>query len=97
MASNFSIRHRRGKDGLFLKLSGDFDGSSAFELHHCLQAVLTENRRVIIDTESVSSLPAFGRDVFQKQFGTQKRTAKRVVFTGARATDLAPEGCRTQG
>lgn len=97
MANNFFIRLRRRKDGLHVRLSGEFDGSSAFELNQCLQHALQQDRRVYIHTDSLTCLPAFGRDVFQKQFDPHPQTAKRIVFTGAYAPDMAPEGCATQG
>ncbi|MGD9331476.1 MAG: hypothetical protein PVJ53_09190 [Desulfobacterales bacterium] len=93
MASNFCIRHQRRKRDLHLKLSGDFDGSAAFELHHCLQHALKGERRVIVDTDRLSSLAAFGRETFQKQFGVQPRHALRIAFTGAYAPEMAPDGC----
>ena len=96
MASNFCIRHQRRKRDLHLKLSGDFDGSSAFELNHCLQNALKRDRRVIVHTEKLSSLPAFGREMFQKQFGTPSGKSMRVVFTGAYALEMAPDGCLTR-
>lgn len=96
MATNFVITQRRRKDGLHLNLCGEFDGSSAFELKHCLETVLQQNRRVFVHTESLTQLPIFGRDVFQKQFGLHPRAVRWVVFTGAYAPDIAPEGCATR-
>lgn len=96
MANNFTIQHRSRKDGLHLRLCGEFDGSSAFELNHCLQSVLQRNRHVIVHTDKLTQLPVFGRDVFLKQFGLRPSAAERVVFTGAYAPDIAPEGCRTR-
>ncbi|MBL0714901.1 MAG: hypothetical protein JJV98_14495 [Desulfosarcina sp.] len=97
MASNFTIRHHRREGCLHLKLGGDFDGSAAFELNHCLQNALDQDPRVIVHTDRLSSLPAFGRDMFQKQFGSRSQIAARVIFTGAYAPEIAPEGCPTLG
>jgi hypothetical protein len=93
MATNFTIRRHRREDGLHIKLSGDFDGSSAFELNHCLMDLLDANRRIIVHTDRLASLTAFGRDVFHKQFASHPQTTGQVVFTGTYAPDIAPEGC----
>jgi len=97
MASNFSIRHHCRKDGLHLKLSGDFDGSSALELNDCLHKLLKNNRSIYVHTDQLARLPEFGRQMFVKQFGHRPPIAGKVVFMGARANDIAPEGCRIQG
>jgi len=44
MASNFTMRHHRREGGLHISLSGNFDGTSSYELKHCLQTPLTERR-----------------------------------------------------
>jgi hypothetical protein len=96
MASNYTIRHHRREGGLHIKLSGDFDGSSAYELKHCLQKALDHETRVIVHTDRLASLPAFGREMFQKQFSVHPQLTSRVVFTGVYAAAIAPEGCMTQ-
>jgi hypothetical protein len=96
MASNFMIQHCRRKNQLHLKLSGDFDGSSAFELNDCLQKALKHKNRIIIHTDRLKSLPMFGCEMFHKQFGLRARAAQRVLFTGAYAPRIAPDGCPTQ-
>ena len=92
MASNFTIRHCRQKGVLHLKLGGDFDGCSAYELNHCLQLALKKDRRVIVHTDKLAKLPAFGREMFQKQFGSDPQSARQVVFTGNYAHEIAPDG-----
>ena len=96
MASNFTIQHHRREGGLHINLIGDFDGSSAYELKHCLQKALNREKRVIVHTDRLASLPPFGREMFQKQFGAHPHITSRVVFTGAYAKTIAPEGCPTQ-
>ena len=93
MASNFSIRKRRRKNELELELCGDFDGSSAFELHQYLSTALAREQRITIDTDGLSRLLAFGCEVFRKQCGIYYGSAKGLVFKGAYALSLAPEGC----
>ena len=95
MASNFAIHHRRRKRDLHLGLSGDFDGSSAFELVHCLQKALKQNQRIFVHTDRLSNLQTFGCEMFQKQFHSPAPLAARVVFTGAYAPRIAPDGSST--
>ena len=95
MASNFSIRHHRHQGDLHLNLIGDFDGSSAFELSHCLHKALKQDRRIVVHTDSLSRLVAFGCKMFQKQFSARAQESVRVLFTGAYAPAMAPDGCRT--
>lgn len=93
MASNFTIRHRRRKGVLHIKLGGDFDGSSAYELNHCLQNALKQDRRVIVQTDRLASLSAFGCAMFQKQFSSRPNIAGQVMFNGDYAHEIAPDGC----
>ena len=74
------------------KLGGDFDGCSACELNHCLKNALKQDRRVIVHTDRLASRPAFGCAMFQKQFGSDPRSARQVVFTGSYAHEIAPDG-----
>lgn len=96
MASNFTMRHHRRESDLHINLIGDFDGSSAYELKHCLQKALNREPRVIVHTDRLDSLPAFGREMFQKQFSAHPQITSRVVFTGSYAQAMAPDGCPTQ-
>lgn len=96
MASNFTIQQRRREGGLHINLIGDFDGTSAYELKHCLQKALDREPRVIVHTDKLANMPAFGREMFQKQFSVHPQLTSRVVFTGVYAAAIAPEGCMTQ-
>jgi hypothetical protein len=93
MASNFSIRKRRCRNELQLELCGDFDGSSAFELHEYLRTALAREQKITVDTDGLSRLPAFGCEMFRKQCGTYYGSAKGLVFKGAYALRIAPDGC----
>lgn len=96
MASNFTIQHCREKGVLHIKLGGDFDGCAAYELNHCLKNALKQDRRVIVHTDRLASRPAFGRAMFQKQFGSDPQSVGQVVFTGNYAHEIAPDGCTTR-
>jgi len=81
MASNFRIFCHQNSDNLHLKLMGDFDGSSAYELINTLNKYNGNARKVIVDTCSLLSLHPFGLDVFQKNFSI-KRLSHGLTFTG---------------
>jgi hypothetical protein len=66
MASNFQIFSFKTNDSLHLKLTGDFDGSSAHELINTLIRHGTGLWNIYIDTDNLKTIHPFGRDVFQK-------------------------------
>ncbi|MDM8552688.1 hypothetical protein QUF72_21585 [Desulfobacterales bacterium HSG2] len=90
MASNFRISHHKKSDNLHLKLMGDFDGSSAYELLN----VLEENRnyvvRVFIHTGNLKTVYPFGREVFQNNLSVHKRSPQ-LIFTGRNGRKIAPD------
>ena len=47
---NFEISVRRNREGLHLKLGGDFDGISAYELLSVLKTNCNPNSKVFIHT-----------------------------------------------
>lgn len=96
MASNFTICHRHRKGVLHITIGGDFDGTSAYELNHCLQKALRQERRVIVQTDRLRSLSAFGCGLFRKQFSSRRNSARQVMFTGDYAQEIAPDGCPVQ-
>jgi hypothetical protein len=91
MASNFRIYCHQNKDNLHLKLMGDFDGSSAYELINTLKKYRGIARRVFIHTCFLSSVYSFGLDVFQKSC-TIKKLSRILTFTGEYGNKLAPHG-----
>jgi hypothetical protein len=91
MASNFKIALHRSSDTLHLKLTGNFDGSSAHELINVLKRNWSGARKVIIHTNSLKTIHPFGRDTFQKNMTALKDYSVRIVFTGENAKELALE------
>jgi hypothetical protein len=91
MASNFRIYFHQTEDNLHLKIMGDFDGSSAYELINFLKNYGGFARRVFIHTGFLSSVCSFGLDVFQKST-TIKKLSRILTFTGEYADKLAPHG-----
>ena len=91
MAANFKISVHRNSDSLHLKLIGDFDGSSAWELLNVLKKSVNGVFRVFIHTNSLKNIYPFGRDTFQKNLSDMKVNAVRILFTGEKASQIAPE------
>ena len=91
MASNFRIFSHQNSNNLHLKLSGDFDGSSA---HQLIRTVKNHNgnlRNIYIHTNSLSCVYPFGLDVFKKNCAVDK-LVHSLTFTGDHGSALAPKG-----
>ena len=82
MASNFQIYSFKTRDSLHLKLTGDFDGSSAFELINTLTEHGKGFYEIFIDTNDLKTIHPFGRNVFQKNLGNSSKLYRNLVFIG---------------
>jgi hypothetical protein len=83
MASNFQFVSEQTKDRLHLKLCGDFDGTSAFELIHALLKHRTGSQKILIDTNDLNTVHSFGREVFQKNLGPLlSKKVDQLTFMG---------------
>ena len=89
MASNFQILSYKTKDSLHLKLDGDFDGNSAYELINALRDHGAEFFQIFIDTNDLKTVNAFGREVFQKIFGALKQLSN-LIFIGKNEHEITP-------
>jgi len=90
VAQNFKICINRTTDNLTLRLKGDFDGSSAFELFNALKDNLNSAKCILIDTNKLKAVYPFGRDVFNYNFSKMKNQRNRIRFVGPDALHLAP-------
>ena len=88
MASNFQISTHEKRDSLHLKLYGDFDGSSAYELLNALEHCSRFNH-IFIDTNELQTVYPFGKDVFQKNIGPIKKKSSNLIFIGEREHKLS--------
>jgi hypothetical protein len=82
MASNFQIYSVKTRDSLHLKLAGDFDGSSAYELINTLIEHGKDFYEIFIDTNDLKTIHPFGKDVFQKNLGSSNKLYRNLVFIG---------------
>ena len=91
MASNFKIVIHQNSDNQHLKLIGDFDGSSAWQLLNTLKKILTNKQRIIVHTNSLNNIDPFGLDTFHRNFHDLKIKHFPVLFTGEHARKISPE------
>jgi hypothetical protein len=90
MASNFQIYSFKTNNSLHLKLTGDFDGSSAHELINTLIEHGTGFWNIFIDTDNLKTIHPFGRDVFQKNLNNFKKQLNNLTIIGANKYNIAP-------
>ena len=94
MASNFRILIHQNNGELHLKLRGDFDGSSGFELINTLKAHDGVTGKVVINTSGLANIYSFGVGVFQRNCTFIRKSPRSLCFTGKYAKTLAPSGSR---
>jgi len=83
MASNFRIFVHRNSDSLHLKLAGDFDGTSAFELLDMVKKKGAGLRKVFIHTSSLKTIYPFGLQVFEKSLSELKAHPSNSSLQGS--------------
>ena len=88
MASNFRFFSHRTKDSLHLKLYGDFDGNSALELISALTEYGGSLCHIFIDTNDLSNIYPFGKDVFQKNLDSSSKLYRNLVFIGRNGLEI---------
>ena len=88
MASNFHISSFKTRDSLHLKLAGDFDGSSAYELINALTEQGKGFYEIFIDTNDLEVIHPFGKDVFEKNLRSSNRLFRNIVFIGKNGHEI---------
>jgi hypothetical protein len=82
MASNFKIYSFKTSDSIHLKLTGDFDGSSAHELINTIADYGKGLYEIFINTHHLKSIHPYGIEVFQKRLGVLKKQFHGINFVG---------------
>lgn len=83
MAKNFRIRAETKNDqSVSIKLSGDFDATSACELMRVLDACVTPATKVAIDTDGLRMINRFGVDVILPRLAMRSGSAAAIQVTG---------------
>jgi len=88
MASNFQIYSFKTRDSLHLKLAGDFDGSSAYELINTLTEHGKGFYEIFIDTSDLKTIHPFGKDVLQKNLSSSNKLYRNLVFIGKNGHEI---------
>ncbi len=91
MAKNFNIYSIKTRDSLHLKLTGDFDGSSAHELINVLSDHSRDCFDIFIDANELKSVHPFGVEVFQRNLCLCKLSFKNLVFIGSNGNRINAE------
>ncbi|MFZ0451694.1 MAG: hypothetical protein WAL98_20850 [Desulfatiglandaceae bacterium] len=89
MASNFRVLIHRNDDNLHLKLVGDFDGTSAYELLDYIRKHYPKFSTIFIHTDCLKRLIPFGVSVFNSHLGGLDKKRMRLVFTGENAAQFS--------
>lgn len=83
MAKNFRVCTKEiNKNALALRLSGDFDATSACELIDLLDDIVKKTDKVAIDTSGLKTISAFGLDVFLPRMNRLGRKWTDIQITG---------------
>ncbi|MDX9787638.1 MAG: hypothetical protein RBT11_12715 [Desulfobacterales bacterium] len=91
MASKFKIFTYRNPGTLYLKLIGEFDGSSTWHLIEKLRKNADEFHSILINTDSLGEIYPFGVHIFHQELKALRRYKIRVLFTGEKADQISPE------
>jgi hypothetical protein len=89
MASNFGIAVDKCSDGFGLKLAGDFDATSAFELIYAIKKLPEDTIKISIHTNGLKSISDFGLDVFHRKMSPFDGQSRKIGFTGNNASRLS--------
>jgi anti-anti-sigma regulatory factor len=89
MAANFKILVHHSSESLHLKLAGDFDGTSAYEV---INTMLENGRthRIFIHTAGLKEIHPFGKAILEKNLFMFKKQDIEVIFTGEHASQFVP-------
>ena len=88
MAANFQILSYKTRDSLHLKLNGDFDGTSAYELINTIKDNGTNFYQICIYIYYRNTVQAIVQHVLQKNFGDLNKLSN-LIFIGENERYLA--------
>lgn len=75
-----------------MKLLGDFDGSSAFELLNMLKKKSNGAGKIFVHTSGLKEIHPSGSEVFRSHSDILKGPSHRLIFTGENGSRIAPKG-----
>ena len=91
MASNFKILAHRNCTDLHIELTGDFDGSSAWQLLNMLKKRSKDVYKIFVHTSNLKDIHSFGKDTFQNNLCDLNGGKIRLYFIGKNAGEVAGE------
>jgi hypothetical protein len=94
MASNFEITTDKKSDGFGLKLEGDFDATSAWELIYAIKKLPEDAIRIAIFTDGLKDILPLGLHVFHRFMRSLNGQSTRIVFAGSNVSRLSPAQSR---
>ncbi len=89
MASKFRILIHPNGSNLHMKLMGDFDGSSAYQVLNQLQRHCSKFSTIFVHTDSLKQVIPFGAGVFQRNLKELRKGSAHLIFTGHNAEQLS--------
>ena len=89
MAQNFKISTHRTIDNLYIRLMGDFDGSSAWELINAIKENSNNFKFIKIDTSKLKKVYPFGREVFKSNLSNVTGERIHIQFSSPNALRIA--------
>jgi stage II sporulation protein AA (anti-sigma F factor antagonist) len=89
MASNFEITISEKSDGFNLKLYGDFDVTSAYELIYAIRKLPENTSKIIININDLEKIDPFGVDVLNGFMNSLNSQSARFVLTGPNSNQLS--------
>ena len=92
MSSNFHVEFEKSDGNLHVRPSGDFDGSSAWELVNLLHEQYDGQGQVYIYTANLTALRPFGCSTFQCRLNRRHLPFERLHFKGDKGAEIAPKG-----
>jgi len=92
MANNFKISVLKKSADLHIKLKGDFDGMSAYQLIHVLKNHSNTCTRIFINTSSLNAVHMFGKNIFHKNLEFLNPQSCRLFFTGRKVSEFTSYG-----
>ena len=92
MANNFRADIlRKDRSGLYIRVTGDLDGSSAHRLINLIEKDRRNISKITIDTNALRRVHAFGSDLLETNMKALKNNGMDIVFTGPFKRALTPE------
>jgi stage II sporulation protein AA (anti-sigma F factor antagonist) len=89
MASNFEVSVDKKSKGFALKLVGDFDATSAYELIYAIKKLPEDILKIFIHTDGLKDISPFGLEVFHRNMSPLDGLSRKLVFTGNKASHIS--------